>query len=176
MPWIKAGTAGFLGALLMFALMYVGISVTGMAPFAVPPSAVFLMEVFGLGRELAETLGLVVHFSYGIFWSIVLLAFFWDRTSVGKGVGFSIGLWLLMMLVHSPMIGWGFFGFGGTGPSTEVLALGSSTKFVLMTLVLHLIYGVVIGWINGNWVTFGQDVAAQIRDAAQEDRMDIDAA
>jgi hypothetical protein len=172
MPWFKAGTAGFLAALLMFALMYVGINVTQMAPFQVPPSAAFLIGVLGLSPELAKPLGLLGHFSYGIFWSIVLLAIFWDRTSIGKGIGLSIGLWLIMMLVHSPMIGWGFFGSASSGPAAEILQLGSSTKFILMTLVLHLIYGIVIGWINGNWVDFGQEVAAEIRNASQQDRID----
>jgi len=169
---MKASTAGFFAALLMFALMYVGINVTGLAPFQIPPSAALYVQVLGLNVYTAEILGLITHFLYGIFWSIVLLAIFWDRTSVGKGVGLSLGLWLLMMLVHSPIIGWGFFGFGAE--ATDVLALGSASKYILATLILHLIYGVIIGWINSNWVIFGQDVASQIRGAAQEDQLDFD--
>lgn len=172
MPWLKAGTAGFIAALLMFGVMYVGIEVTQVAPFHVPPSAAFLMKTLGLEKGLAQIIGLVGHFGYGIFWSIVLLAIFWDRTSTGKGVGLSIALWLFMMLVLSPIIGWGFFGFGGTKADNPMLALGSSAKYVLITLVLHLLYGLVVGWMNGNWVEFGQDVAAEIRSAAKEDRID----
>ena len=172
MPWMKASTAGFIAALIMFALMYVGINVTGIAPFTIPPSAALFVKVLGLSVPTAKILGLLMHFTYGIFWSIVLLAIFWDRTSVGKGVGLSLGLWLLMMLVHSPIIGWGFFGFGAD--ATGVLELGSAPKYLLLTLVLHLIYGVVIGWVNSKWVVFGQDVAAQIRGAAEEDRLDFD--
>lgn len=169
MPWLKAGTAGFLGALVMFALIYVGINVTGVAPFQVPPSAAFLIKVLGIAPATAESLGLVAHFGYGIFWSIVLLAIFWDHTTVGKGIGLSIFLWLLMMIVYSPVIGWGFFGFGGTGAGPDILQLGSGAKYVLMTLVLHLIYGAIIGWINSRWVIFGQEVASEIRNAASED-------
>ncbi len=172
MPWMKASTAGFFAALLMFALMYVGINIMGVAPFQIPPSAAVYVQVLGLSVATAKIFGLITHFLYGIFWSIVLLAIFWDRTSVGKGVGMSLGLWLLMMLVHSPIIGWGFFGFGAE--TTGKLTLGSESKYILVTLVLHLLYGVVIGWINSNWVVFGQDVAAQIRGAAQEDRLDFD--
>jgi len=171
MPWLKAGTAGFLAALIMFGIMFVGINVLEVAPFEMPPSATFLVGVLGIGSGLAKPLGLILHFSYGIFWSIVLLAIFWDRTTVGKGIGLSIGLWLLMMLVQSPMIGWGFFGFGSGADLPEQLQLGSSTKFVLITLVLHLLYGIVIGWINGNWVEFGQEIAAEIRNASEEDRI-----
>ncbi|MFB6226789.1 MAG: hypothetical protein ABEH89_00500 [bacterium] len=169
MPYVKAGTAGFLAALVMFGIMYVGINVTGIAPFQVPPSAAFIIKVLGIAPATAKPLGLLAHFSYGIFWSIVLLALFWDHTSVGKGIGLAIFLWLGMMLVHSPIIGWGFFGFGGTEASREILQLGSGAKYVLLTLVLHLIYGAMIGWINSRWVVFGQEVAAEIRDAAEED-------
>lgn len=172
MPWMKASTAGFIAALLMFALMYVGINVTGIAPFQIPPSAALYVQVLGLNVSTAKIFGLITHFLYGIFWSIVLLAIFWDRTSVGKGVGLSLGLWLMMMLVHSPIIGWGFFGFGAE--VTGKLALGSAPKYILVTLVLHVLYGLTIGWIISNWVVYGQDVAAQIRGAAQEDRIDFD--
>lgn len=172
MPWMKASTAGLIAALIMFAIMYVGINVTGVAPFAIPPSAGLFVKVLGVSVPTAKILGLIMHFTYGIFWSIVLLAIFWDRTSVGKGVGLSLGLWLLMMLVHSPIIGWGFFGFGAD--ATGILELGSAPKYLLLTLVLHLIYGVIIGWVNSKWVVFGQDVAAQIRGAAEEDRLDFD--
>jgi hypothetical protein len=172
MPWFKAGTAGLLAALLMFAVMYVGINVTGIAPFQVPPSAAFLIKVLGLSQGTAEIVGLITHLGYGIFWAIVLLAIFWDRTTTGTGIGLSIALWLFMMVVLSPIIGWGFFGFGGSGLQESVLTLSSSAKYVLMTLILHLLYGVVIGWIMSRWVDFGQDVAAEIRNAAQEDRID----
>lgn len=169
MPWVKAGTAGFLAALVMFAFIYVGINVTGIAPFQVPPSAAFIVKVLGIAPATAKPLGLVVHFGYGIFWSIVLLALFWDHTTVGKGIGLSIFLWLLMMLALSPVIGWGFFGFGGSGVEREVLQLGSGAKYVLITLVLHLIYGAIIGWVNSRWVVFGQEVAAEIRNEAEKD-------
>lgn len=173
MRYLKSGSAGILAALIMFAVMYLGIHVTGVAPFQVPPSQAFLISVLGLTQDLAGPLGLLAHFGYGAFWSIVLLALFWDRTSIGKGIGLSIGLWLIMMLVMSPMIGWGYFGFGAKEMSRDVLALGSSTKYVLITLILHLIYGAVIGWANSRWMTFGQDVAAEIRTAAEDDKIDV---
>lgn len=172
MPYLKSGTAGFLAALVMFAIMYVGINITGIAPFNVPPSAAFIIKVLEIEVGIAKPLALVAHFGYGVFWSIVLLAIFWDRTTVGKGIGLSIGLWLFMMLVLSPIIGWGFFGFGGSEATKDILALGSSTKFILITLVLHLVYGIIIGWINQSWIDYGQEVAAEIRNAAKQDRID----
>lgn len=41
MKWIKAGTIGALGSLVMFALIMFG----GIAPFNLPPSAAFLEKL-----------------------------------------------------------------------------------------------------------------------------------
>ncbi len=172
MPWMKAGTAGFLAAWLMITLIYGGIELNLIVPFGVSTFAGFLIRDFGLNQNWAEGVGLVFHFGYGIFWSIVLLAIFWDRTSVGKGIGLSMALWLFMMLVLSPIIGLGFFGSEITVVSSGPLNIGSSLMYVVITLILHLVYGIVIGWINSRWVTFGQDVAAEIKDAARKDRID----
>jgi hypothetical protein len=62
-----------------------------------------------------------------------------------------------MMVVYSPLIGWGLFGFGGAGHQlapSDPLYLGSPVKYVMATLVLHLIYGSIIGWLNPAWIRF----------------------
>jgi len=80
------------------------------APFNVAPSAAFL-HLLGLNVPI---LALLLHFGYGAAGSAVLLWLFWDRTGVRNGVGLAVVLWLGMMLVLSPMLGWGFFGWPGT--------------------------------------------------------------
>ncbi len=62
-----------------------------------------------------------------------------------------------MMLVYSPIIGWGVFGFGGVGlrlPADDPLYLGSSVNYLGITLGLHLIYGTIIGTLNPAWIDF----------------------
>ena len=148
---LKAGVVGLLGSLIMFILMQIGLN-TGMAPFQVPPSAAFLLSL-----ELpAMPLALVGHFLYGAFWSIVLVALFKEGSSIGKGILLSIVLWLIMMLILSPVIGWGVFGMGER-PDQEIykegakLFLEQGPKYIVVTLVLHLIYGLTIGWLNPKW-------------------------
>ena len=65
MQWVKAGAAGVIGSLVIFIVMLLGIQVTGMAPFNLPPSAAFL-EAIGLPPQ---PLALLVHFGYGIAWA-----------------------------------------------------------------------------------------------------------
>lgn len=86
-------------------------------------------------------LGWVAHFAIGtIAWG-GLFALVHDtlpgRSPWIQGVTFGIGAWILMMVVVMPMAGKGFFG----------LALGMMAP--IMTLVLHLIFGVVLGWSYG---------------------------
>ncbi len=153
MKWIKAAVVGALGSLLMFLLIMFGIHGAGIAPFNLPPSAAFLEKI---GLNIGP-LPALAHFGYGATWSVVLVAFYGRDTSVKTGLGLATGLWVLMMVAYSPMIGWGVFGVGGAGhelAADKPLYLGSPMKYVVSTLVLHLIYGSIIGWLNPAWIDF----------------------
>jgi hypothetical protein len=155
MKWIKAAVVGALGSLIMFLFIMFGIHGAGVAPFNLPPSAAFL-EKIGLN---VGPLPALAHFGYGATWSLVLVGLYDRDVSVGKGLALAMGLWLFMMVVYSPIIGWGFFGFGGAGhdlAASNPLYLGSPVKYVGATLVLHLIYGAVIGGLNPVWIDFDE--------------------
>lgn len=155
MKWIKSAVVGLLGSLVMFLLLMLGIHGTGIAPFNLPPSAAFL-EQMGLNTG---PLPLLVHFGYGATWSLVLVALYGTDTTVWRGILLATGLWLFMMFVYSPLIGWGVFGVGGSGHTLspdDPLYLGSPVKYVVATLLLHLIYGAIIGGLNPAWIRSGQ--------------------
>lgn len=150
MQWVKAGAVGALGSLIIFIVMFVGTNVTGIAPFNMPPSAAFL-ETVGLPTK---PLALILHFVYGIAWAIILLALFREKTDVWRGIGLAVIVqWLvLMQLIFSPIIGWGVFGVqAGSMPADAALALNSMPKYIVLTLVLHLIYGALNGWLIPKW-------------------------
>ncbi|WP_138429669.1 hypothetical protein [Fodinibius saliphilus] len=147
MKWVKSAITGLVGSLVMFIIMTVGINVTGIAPFNIPPSAAFL---YTLGLNIGP-LPVIVHFSYGIFWSVALYFFLKDNVSIKNGIYLAIALWAFMMIVLSPIIGWGPFGFGSANKLAvdSPLYLETGPKYLIMTLLLHLIYGSIIGWGNG---------------------------
>jgi hypothetical protein len=153
MKWIKAATVGALGRLVMFGLIMFGIHGAGIAPFNLPPSAAFL-EMLGLN---VDPLPFLVHFGYGATWSLVLVALYDQDVGIGKGLGLATVLWFVMMVAYSPLIGWGIFGFGGAGHElspTDPLYLGSPVKYMVVTFVLHLIYGSIIGGLTPAWISF----------------------
>ena len=86
----------------------------------------------------SPALGWIAHFVIGsIFWGIgfavvspYLPGPFWLR-----GLIFAVGAWLLMMIVMMPMAGAGLFG------------LGLSMMTPVATLVLHIVFGLVLGGV-----------------------------
>lgn len=150
--WLKAAIVGALGSFAMFIIMAPMIQ-SGMAPFSQPPSAAAL-EAFGFPTQ---PLALLAHFGYGTFWSVVLVFLFEEGADLVKGLGLATLLWLFMMLVHSPMIGWGIFGTADTSALPESLQLGSTVKYVGATFVLHLVYGFIIGSLNPWWISFDKN-------------------
>jgi hypothetical protein len=86
--------------------------------------------------------GWVVHFFIGtILWGVLYawLDPFLPGSHWFRGAAFATGAWLLMMITIMPMSGAGFFG----------LHMGMMAP--IATLVLHWIYGAVLGGVYGAW-------------------------
>lgn len=150
MQWIKAGCAGLIGAAFILVVMFVGIHVTGMAPFNLSPSAAFTAAL-GLPPM---PLALAVHFLYGFFWAALLYGLFAGRVGFANALGLALLQWLLLMVVYGPVIGWGFFGLHAPNhalATSAPLYLGNPVKYVVLTLVLHLVYGVINAVLIPRW-------------------------
>lgn len=94
-----------------------------------------------MGVAASPMVGWLMHFMIGtVIWGL-LFALTYNvlpgGSAIGKGVVFAIGAWLLMMLIPMPMAGAGLFG----------MKMGMMAP--VMTLILHLIWGVVLGWVFG---------------------------
>jgi len=157
MKWIKAIVAGLVAGLVMFIALAIGTN-TGMAPINVPPSAAFLGATTNIR---SPPLAGLLHFAYAAFGSVLLVAIFGRDTNITKGIGLALVLWLILMMVFSPIIGWGFFGAGGPNhelPPTAPLYIGSAGAYVLVSLMLHVVYGLIIGWMDKAWIDWSGDV------------------
>jgi len=89
-----------------------------------------------IGTPASPLVGWVMHFMIGsVVWGVLfaLTHRFLPGGNIVKGILFGVLAWLLMMVMVMPMAGAGFFG------------LNMGMMAPLMTLVLHLIYGAVLG-------------------------------
>ncbi|MBU1211535.1 MAG: hypothetical protein KJ587_09725 [Alphaproteobacteria bacterium] len=132
----KGMLAGFAATLVLSAIMFMK-SMMGLMP---------QLDVIGmlsgmLGTSLA--VGWLVHFIIGtVFYgaALALLAPSLPGGPTVSGVILGVAGWLMMMVLIMPMAGQGMFGMN----------LGMEAP--VMTLMLHLIFGAVLGWTYGKLV------------------------
>jgi Family of unknown function (DUF6789) len=93
-------------------------------------------EMMGVG---GPAVGWALHFIIGVLIFGTLFEKLNDKLPGGsqtmKGIAFGVAAWLVMMVAVMPMVGAGMFGKG----------LGIGMVAPVMTLMLHLIYGAVLG-------------------------------
>lgn len=130
----KALSAGFVATLVLSVLM-VAKGMMGLMP------DLNVIKMLGQMSGGGPTMGWIGHFVIGtVFWGIgYAVLYHWIPGSAPwvKGLLFGIAAWLLMMIMVMPMAGAGFFGLN-LGPMAPI-----------MTLMLHAIFGAVLGAVYG---------------------------
>jgi hypothetical protein len=103
-----------------------------------------------MGSPDTPLIGWIVHFAIGIVVYGIAIAVLDSKlpgtSHIGHGIMLAVIGWLAMMVMLMPMAGAGLFGMN----------LGIMAP--MMTLVLHLIFGAVLGWFYGR-STARQDVS-----------------
>jgi hypothetical protein len=135
MPYILRGlVAGFVATFVLSMLMFVK-QMMGVMPELNPIAMIVSM----LGVT-SVSVGWVMHFMIGtVMWGI-LFSLLRSRIPSGdtlSGIWFGVGAWVLMMVVVMPMAGAGLFG------------LNIGVMAPVMTLMLHIIFGAVLGAVYG---------------------------
>ncbi|CAN5147453.1 hypothetical protein BH24PSE2_BH24PSE2_06790 [soil metagenome] len=139
MRTINGIIAGFIATIVLSLLMLMK-SAMGMMPEVNVIQMLAKMGSMYAGLPLNPMVGWVMHFVIGsIAWGAI---FAWATSVlpggfVMKGIVFSVAAWVLMMIGPMPMAGAGLFG----------LNLGVAAP--IATLVLHIIFGAVLGGTFG---------------------------
>lgn len=108
--------------------------VSGVSPMPQPvPKALVARAVPTAPKPVLMGLAVGLHLGYGGSFG-ALLARAKQPVTVKDGAGLGVTLWVLMGIVFLPFLGWGPFGTAVT------------PKIAGATLILHLIYGGVLGW------------------------------
>lgn len=133
-------TAGLAATVALSALMLIK-SAAGMLPELDVIEMLAKMGHDYAGLPQRPLVGWIMHLIIGtVVWGVLfaLLEPAMPTTGyVSKGLIFSVGAWLAMMIVVMPIVGAGLFGLG----------LGMAAP--IATLVLHLVYGAVLGAAYG---------------------------
>lgn len=133
----KGIVAGFIATVVLSILMLMK-SAMGMLPALNAIQMQTQMLHSFMGTPAAPVVGWISHFIIGtVFWGGLFGAFNHlvpGKNELAKGVVFSVAAWLLMMFIVMPMAGAGFFG------------LNIGVMAPVATLVLHLIFGAVMGY------------------------------
>lgn len=155
MKWIKTILIGILATFSMDLAMNLGMLGFGLAPTNIHPAAAFLYNL-SIDHPFLST---SLHYSYGTMWAFVFVYANDEKYSVKKAILLAGVLWLFMMLVYSPVIGWGIFGFGNAIllQVNHPLYLSSTIGYILFTFSLHIIYGVALGSLTSYFLQSKQD-------------------
>lgn len=141
---IKGVIAGFVATVVMTVLLQVK-NMMGIMPELDPIHMITNMAAQNMGMEPNIVLGWVMHFMIGsVVWGgafAVLNDALPPKTQLKKGIVLGIVAWFMMMIGPMPMGGAGLFGLN-IGPMAPV-----------MTLILHVIFGVVLGTVYSKLIT-----------------------
>lgn len=151
MKWFKTVLIGLIATFAMDVGMNIMMVLFELSPTNIHPAAAFL---YNLGIE-NNSLSTLLHYSYGTLWAVVFVYTFERNFSVFTAILFASILWLFMMIVYSPVIGWGFFGIGNAQllESTHPLHLTSSIEFLFLTLFVHIVYGGTLGFLTKKFIS-----------------------
>ncbi|MEA3252935.1 MAG: hypothetical protein U9Q35_15560 [Pseudomonadota bacterium] len=126
--WTRAIGIG-LGVSILTAIVSVVLLKSGVSPFPKPPSLAFAETL--LGRTLPLPVGLLFHTAYVTFWSVVFVRFF-PRKNLMTALGLAAVLWVVILVVFFPLLGWGIAG------------LAVSPKLIVASAVPHLLFGLLL--------------------------------
>ena len=126
---LKAIGIGIATALLLSAVMVPALRL-GISPLPKPLGLAFAETL--LGRSLPLPVGLLFHIAYVTFWTVVYVALFRHALTFGNALLLGLLLWLLVLGVFFPVVGWGFLG----------LAVGP--QLIAASLVPHLLFAVFV--------------------------------
>jgi hypothetical protein len=134
--YAKAVGVGIVTAIVLSAIMVTGLK-TGVSPMPKPLALAFASTL--LNAKLPLPVGLLFHVAWVTLWSVIYVALFRDRLTFVRALGLGLALWVLVLAVFFPYVGWGFLG------------LGVSPMLIAAALVSHLLFAVVL-WALAHWV------------------------
>ncbi|MFW6206993.1 MAG: hypothetical protein ACOC5J_03575 [Gemmatimonadota bacterium] len=135
-PRFATGLGWGMVATVVMSIPMIAGTAAGFLPMPRPIPAAIVGTIFGqtLPQPVLMVLAAASHLVYGGV-AGGILATITQPLTLATGLGWGVLLWAVMGVAWLPFLGWGLFG------------TGISPRVTVATLVLHLIYGVTLGWL-----------------------------
>lgn len=128
--WLRAVGIGIaVTVAVATAIVMLVLTFAGASPFPKPPSLAFAETL--LRRPLPLPVGLLFHTAYVTFWSVIFVRYF-PRRNIKTALTLAGVLWLAILLVFFPIVGWGLTG------------LNVSPRLIPASFVPHLLFGLLL--------------------------------
>jgi magnesium-transporting ATPase (P-type) len=127
--WWKAVGVGVATAAIVAVLNVIALK-TQVSPLPKPLGLAFAEVVFG--RSLPHPVGLLFHLAWVTFFSVVYVILWRNALTLRNAIILASVLWLLVLFLFFPIVGWGFFG------------LAVSPKLILPATVSHLLFALIL--------------------------------
>ncbi|RMF39383.1 MAG: hypothetical protein D6754_05555 [Alphaproteobacteria bacterium] len=126
------GKALVLGVANGIALSIVMVTMMKLGASPLPKSLGLAFAETLAGRSLPLPVGLLLHLAYVTFWSMAFVAVFRDSLTLRNALILALVLWIVVLVVFFPVVGWGFLGLG-VGP-----------QLIIGAFVPHLLFGLFL--------------------------------
>ncbi len=127
--WGKAIGVGVATAVILAALNVVALK-SHVSPLPKPLGLAFAETV--LGTDLPLPVGLLFHLAWVTSFSVLYVVLWRNALTLKNAILLAGGLWLLVLVVFFPVVGWGFFG------------LAVSPKLIVPVTVSHLLFAAIL--------------------------------
>jgi hypothetical protein len=127
--WWRAVGVGVATAAILAVLNVIALK-TQVAPLPKPLGLAFAETVFG--HSLPLPVGLLFHLTWVTFFSIVYVVLWRKALTLRNAMILASVLWLVVLVVFFPAVGWGFFG------------LAVSSKLIVPATISHLLFALIL--------------------------------
>lgn len=104
---------------------------TGLSPLPGPLALAFAQTIFA-AEGLPLVTRLLFHTAWTTSWTVIFVVVFRNNPSFLKALGLGLTLWLVVLMVFFPIVGWGLLG------------LAQSPALIVGSLVPHLLFAVLL--------------------------------
>lgn len=126
---VKAAIIGLITAAMTAAMMFMAIK-SGVSPLPKPLALAFVQAIVGHGVSMP--VGFLFHAAWVTAFTFVYVLLFRDALTFARAFWLAFLLWISVLLIFYPLVGWGFLG----------LEIGP--KMIVASAVPHLVFALLI--------------------------------